>query len=209
MRFVDLYSPLLYAWCVAGGLADDEAGDVAEQVFRQVLRQIDDFRQDPAAGSFQRWVKALAESEILERRSASGAATVSLDKERAAATSEEEDAGLLFREALRQLGEQALDEVRARIYRATPTLEPGPEPPNTVPGEVGDYLEGGISYNFRFVGANVVPRAEAKHSPKYSVRNYLVVWLKFAGQPDWTPAPSFNFYGTASNQTACETADTV
>ena len=54
--FVDLYSPLVYRYCLRRGLQDADARDVVQEVFIRVGRGIERFEHDPARGQFRAWL---------------------------------------------------------------------------------------------------------------------------------------------------------
>lgn len=63
-RLVLLYSPLVYRLCRKCGLQQDDAEDVAQEVFRSVANSIDKFRRDPGRGSFRGWLWTIAINKI-------------------------------------------------------------------------------------------------------------------------------------------------
>ena len=57
-RFVELYTPLLLAWCRRIGLSDADAADLAQTVFVLLYEKLPEFRYDPAR-SFRAWLKTV------------------------------------------------------------------------------------------------------------------------------------------------------
>lgn len=57
-RFVELYTPLLLAWCRRMGLADADAADLSQTVFVLLYEKLPDFQYDPAR-SFRAWLKTV------------------------------------------------------------------------------------------------------------------------------------------------------
>jgi RNA polymerase sigma-70 factor (ECF subfamily) len=65
-RLVDLYAPLVLHWCRRGGLNDDDAADVFQEVFRSVSEHIGGFRRDRAGDSFRGWLRTITRSKVLD-----------------------------------------------------------------------------------------------------------------------------------------------
>lgn len=63
-RLVELYGPLVYRWCRAKGLQEENAADIGQEVFQAVFRKIGDFKRDPAKGSFRGWLKTITMNKI-------------------------------------------------------------------------------------------------------------------------------------------------
>jgi RNA polymerase sigma-70 factor (ECF subfamily) len=57
-RFVHLYSPLLFRWARQAGLDDGDAGDLVQDVFVILLKELPRFEHDPAH-SFRAWLKTV------------------------------------------------------------------------------------------------------------------------------------------------------
>lgn len=57
-RFVELYTPLLYTWARRAGLTDDDAADLVQDVFTQLLVKLPIFVYDPQR-SFRAWLKTV------------------------------------------------------------------------------------------------------------------------------------------------------
>ena len=65
-RFVDLYAPLIYRFCLKRGLQDADARDITQNVFAQVGQRIRRFDYDPARGLFRGWLGKLTRNEIVD-----------------------------------------------------------------------------------------------------------------------------------------------
>jgi RNA polymerase sigma-70 factor (ECF subfamily) len=57
-RFVHLYSPLLYRWARQAGLDEGNAGDLVQDVFVILVRELPRFAFDPGR-SFRAWLKTV------------------------------------------------------------------------------------------------------------------------------------------------------
>jgi len=56
-RLVDLYDPLIRHWLRRHNLLPQDADDVVQEVLTVVVRKIAEFRKEPRAGAFRRWLK--------------------------------------------------------------------------------------------------------------------------------------------------------
>lgn len=62
---VRLYGPMVFAWCRKGGLQNDDAGDVVQEVFRSVANSVLRFqRQTEQQGAFRGWLWTVTRSKI-------------------------------------------------------------------------------------------------------------------------------------------------
>jgi RNA polymerase sigma-70 factor (ECF subfamily) len=57
-RFVELYTPLLVAWCRQLGMSDLDAADLTQDVFVVLVEHLPRFRYDPNQ-SFRAWLKTV------------------------------------------------------------------------------------------------------------------------------------------------------
>jgi RNA polymerase sigma-70 factor, ECF subfamily len=57
-RFVDMYTPLLFAWASRLGLSGHDAADLMQDVFTTLVEKLPQFRYDPEK-SFRAWLKTL------------------------------------------------------------------------------------------------------------------------------------------------------
>jgi RNA polymerase sigma-70 factor (ECF subfamily) len=57
-RFLDLYSPLLFAWAYRLGLSDPDVADLVQEVLATLVEQLPRFRYDPSR-SFRAWLKTV------------------------------------------------------------------------------------------------------------------------------------------------------
>jgi RNA polymerase sigma-70 factor (ECF subfamily) len=65
-RFVSLYAPLLQQWAVRAGLA--EAGDVVQEVFVVLLRELPSFQYDSARANFRGWLKTITINKVRDQQ---------------------------------------------------------------------------------------------------------------------------------------------
>jgi RNA polymerase sigma-70 factor (ECF subfamily) len=109
-RFVQLYTPLLYGWARRGGLQEQDAADLVQDVLGLLVRKLPAFQYD-RRGSFRGWLRAVTLNRWRERlrRTAVVARTNSDDLDEvatpdpAAAFEEEEYRRVLVGRALRLL----------------------------------------------------------------------------------------------------------
>lgn len=66
-RFVELATPLLYAWAHRVGLRRDDAADLVQEVFLLLAVKLPEFRYDPAR-SFRGWLRQVTLNKWHERR---------------------------------------------------------------------------------------------------------------------------------------------
>lgn len=73
-EFFRTYERMVRGLARQRGLTEDEADDVAQEVFRRVAKTIHDFERGPYAGSFRKWLGRLtrwrADDKLRERRRA-------------------------------------------------------------------------------------------------------------------------------------------
>jgi RNA polymerase sigma factor (sigma-70 family) len=62
--FVDLYSPLIYHFCLRRGLQEADCRDVLQNVLLSVHRQILSFQYDPERGRFRNWLITIVLRQI-------------------------------------------------------------------------------------------------------------------------------------------------
>jgi RNA polymerase sigma-70 factor (ECF subfamily) len=58
-RLVDLYQPLVYAWCAAAHVTGADADDVVQEVFRNALTSLAGFRKDRPGDTFRGWLRTI------------------------------------------------------------------------------------------------------------------------------------------------------
>lgn len=66
-RFFDTYWRLIYATAIKTGLSDAEAQDVVQETVLCVAKKMNDFKYDPALGSFKGWLLTLTKWRIADQ----------------------------------------------------------------------------------------------------------------------------------------------
>lgn len=61
-RLVDLYSPLVYHWCLRKGLSREDTEDVGQEVFLAVSRGLASFQHE----TFRGWLRTITDRKILD-----------------------------------------------------------------------------------------------------------------------------------------------
>jgi RNA polymerase sigma-70 factor (ECF subfamily) len=69
-EFVDLYTPLVYAYARKQGLQDADAADLSQEVLRAVAGAVGRLEYDPARGCFRNWLFKVVLSKLSNWRSA-------------------------------------------------------------------------------------------------------------------------------------------
>ncbi len=63
-----LYTPLLHRWTTLAGLAEQDAADLIQEVFVILVRELPEFRYNPASGSFRGWLRTVTLNKCRERQ---------------------------------------------------------------------------------------------------------------------------------------------
>ncbi len=67
-RFVLLYTPLLFRWAQRAGLAEQDAIDMVQDVFANLLVELPRFEFDPARGPFRAWLKTVTVNQCRKQQ---------------------------------------------------------------------------------------------------------------------------------------------
>lgn len=59
-RLVHLYTPLLFSWARRAGAREDEAADLAQEVFAVLVQALPHFVYDDKTGRFRSWLRTIA-----------------------------------------------------------------------------------------------------------------------------------------------------
>src|SRR5690606_23691615 len=62
--FVEIYTPLIYSFCLRRGLQEADCRDVLQNVLTSVHRQIRAFEYDPKRGLFRNWLITIIVRQI-------------------------------------------------------------------------------------------------------------------------------------------------
>lgn len=63
-QFVAIYTPLIFGFCRGRGLSETDAGDVAQEVLKAVVRAIPRFEYEPRRSSFRNWLFTVVRSKL-------------------------------------------------------------------------------------------------------------------------------------------------
>jgi len=63
-EFVDLYSPVIFGFCLKRGLQEADAADVVQEVMKSVSQHIEKFDYDPEKGTFRSWLYTVTRNEL-------------------------------------------------------------------------------------------------------------------------------------------------
>ena len=66
-RFFDTYWKLIYGAAIKSGLSDAEAQDVVQETVLSVAKKMNEFKYDPALGSFKGWLLTLTRWRITDQ----------------------------------------------------------------------------------------------------------------------------------------------
>lgn len=122
-RFVEIYLPLTFRYCVQRGLQEADAADVAQEVLVAVASGIRDFNYDPARGKFRTWLLQVTRNRLnrfLSRlyRNPQPAGETTLGNFATEAVSSEEETAW-EEEYQQRLFDWAAERVRAEVQEAT------------------------------------------------------------------------------------------
>jgi RNA polymerase sigma-70 factor (ECF subfamily) len=77
-RVVRIYAPLVASWCRRWGVAEQDLGDLLQDVFAAVARHLHRFRKEQPGDSFRGWLSTIARNKVRDhfrRRAGQPAAT--------------------------------------------------------------------------------------------------------------------------------------
>src|SRR5262245_42123731 len=63
-QFVEIYTPLIFAFCRGRGLSEPDAADVSQEVLKAVAGAIPRFQYDPDRSTFRNWLFTVVRSKL-------------------------------------------------------------------------------------------------------------------------------------------------
>lgn len=63
-RMVGLYAPLVASWCRRWGVAEQDIGDLLQEVFSAVAGHLDRFRKEQPGDTFRGWILTIARNKV-------------------------------------------------------------------------------------------------------------------------------------------------
>jgi RNA polymerase sigma-70 factor (ECF subfamily) len=63
-RLVSLYAPLVYQWCRAWGLREQDATDIIQEVFQAVAVHVGKFRKEREGDTFRGWLRTITRNKV-------------------------------------------------------------------------------------------------------------------------------------------------
>jgi RNA polymerase sigma-70 factor (ECF subfamily) len=145
-RLVDLYRPLVLAWCGRAGLRGADAEDVAQEAFAAAAAGLAGFRRDRPGDTFRGWIRGITRNQALlffrknrgRPQAAGGSEALAAlqgvaDPSDGSADGEAAEVDLLYRRAL----EQVRGEFEERTWRAFWRTTVEGRPPAALAEELG------------------------------------------------------------------------
>lgn len=65
-RLVDLYAPLVYHWCRAMDVSEQDVADIVQDVFQSLTRKIADFRKERPEDTFRGWLRVVTRNKVYD-----------------------------------------------------------------------------------------------------------------------------------------------
>ena len=65
-KITDLFSGLVYCWCRRKGLAEEDAKDTSQEVFKTVATKLRTFRRNSPNDSFRAWIRSVTKNKIVD-----------------------------------------------------------------------------------------------------------------------------------------------
>jgi RNA polymerase sigma-70 factor, ECF subfamily len=125
-RLTELYAPLVYRWCRAMRLTEQDLPDVFQQVFHSVAAHIQGFHKDKAGGGFRHWLRAITRNKVRDhfRRTArqaqaAGGTDTQVYFSQLADPSADEDDDIDEEDETSQLLRAALELIRKQVHPQT------------------------------------------------------------------------------------------
>ena len=67
-RFVELYSPLIYAWARRQGIAEADSADLVQDVLTVLVKELQTFEYNPATDRFRGWLRTITVNKVRDRQ---------------------------------------------------------------------------------------------------------------------------------------------
>ncbi len=65
-RFVDLYGPLIFHWCIRSGLSRSDAEDLGQEVFMRVSNSIAAFEKQSPEDTLRGWLRVITQRKVID-----------------------------------------------------------------------------------------------------------------------------------------------
>ena len=65
-EFVEIYAPMVFAFCRKRGVSEDDASDITQDVLRAIAKAIGSFEYEPSKGKFRSWFFTVARSKLYD-----------------------------------------------------------------------------------------------------------------------------------------------
>jgi RNA polymerase sigma-70 factor (ECF subfamily) len=126
-RIVRLYAPLVASWCRRWGVAEQDIGDLLQDVFSAVAYHLDRFRKEQPSDTFRGWMATIARNKVRDhfrRRAdepaATGGTEAALNMQQIPDLNAVEDVGAISDDPLfDELLFRALDSIRGEFHERT------------------------------------------------------------------------------------------
>lgn len=118
-RFVSIYTPLIYYWARQAGLQQQDAADLAQEVFAHLFEKMPGFVYDPAR-RFRAWLRTVTLNLLRDRQRRRGDRTIAYGEQGLDAVAVPDGAEALVEEDYQgYLVKRALQVMRADFTEAT------------------------------------------------------------------------------------------
>ncbi len=80
-KITELFSGLVYSWCRRKGLAEEDAKDTSQEVFKTVAVKLALFRRESPNDSFRAWIRSVTKNKIVDHYRTEAKRVKSIDSE--------------------------------------------------------------------------------------------------------------------------------
>ena len=129
-RLVELYAPLVHAWCRRSRMGEEDVADVFQEVFRTVAGKLDQFELRGPSDSFRAWLRAITRSRVVdharraEREPVARGGSTMQDRWNNLPSPADENVGAAVDEAAGEGGEAGDPALRALLRRVIERVRP-------------------------------------------------------------------------------------